>query len=180
MTHPHRRNTNWPSGCAACSSTAPSTTRSTPLMPTRATGSSCGASWPVASPALPSGVPCAGAWRYAAPLRWIPWSGAAGSCAERNSLASLDWARKQQAKSWELRTSASLAKLWQSQNKRKEALELLQPIYALFSEGFDTKDLTEANALLSDLGYSGDGPPAPEKRQVGFGAPAAAHFNRAS
>ena len=72
--------------------------------------------------------------------------------AERNYLASLDWARHQQAKSWELRTSTSLAKLWQGQGKRKEARELLVPIYDWFTEGFDTKDLKEAGALLEELG----------------------------
>jgi ribosomal protein S4 len=51
--------------------------------------------------------------------------------AERNFLASLDWARRQQAKSWELRTSTSLARLWQSQGKRRDAHELLAPIYRL-------------------------------------------------
>jgi len=72
--------------------------------------------------------------------------------AEKNDLASLDWARQQQAKSWELRTSTSLVRLWQSQGKRKEALELLKPIYDWFTEGFDTKDLKEAKALLEELG----------------------------
>jgi predicted ATPase len=71
--------------------------------------------------------------------------------AEQNYLASLDWAREQQSKSWELRTSTSLAKLWQSQGKRKEAHDLLAPIYNWFTEGFDNKDLKEAKALLGDL-----------------------------
>jgi predicted ATPase len=71
--------------------------------------------------------------------------------AEKNYLASLDWARQQQAKSWELRTATSLAKLWQSQGKRKKALDLLKPIYGWFTEGFDTKDLKEAKALLEEL-----------------------------
>jgi len=71
--------------------------------------------------------------------------------AERNYLASLDVAREQQAKSWELRTSTSLARLWQSQGKRKEAIDLLKPVYNWFTEGFDTKDLKEAKALLADL-----------------------------
>jgi hypothetical protein len=56
--------------------------------------------------------------------------------AERNFLASLDWARRQQAKSWELRTSTSLARLWQSQGKRQDAYELLAPVYGWFTEGF--------------------------------------------
>jgi hypothetical protein len=71
--------------------------------------------------------------------------------AERNFLASLDWARRQQAKSWELRTSTSLARLWQSQGKRRDADELLAPVYAWFTEGFDTKDMQDAKALLDEL-----------------------------
>jgi hypothetical protein len=71
--------------------------------------------------------------------------------AEQNFLASLDWARRQQAKSWELRTSTSLARLWQSQGKRQEAYALLAPVYDWFTEGFDTKDLQEAKALLEEL-----------------------------
>jgi hypothetical protein len=71
--------------------------------------------------------------------------------AEQYYLASLDWAREQQAKSWELRSSTSLAKLWQSQGKRKEAHELLNPVYAWFTEGFGTRDLKEAKALLEEL-----------------------------
>ncbi len=71
--------------------------------------------------------------------------------AERNFLASLDWARRQQAKMLELRTSTSLARLWQSQGKRKDAYELLAPVYDWFTEGFDTKDLLEAKSLLDEL-----------------------------
>jgi predicted ATPase len=71
--------------------------------------------------------------------------------AEKNYLASLDWAREQQAKSWELRTSTSLARLWQGQGKRKEAHKLLAPIYNWFTEGFDTADLIDAKALLAQL-----------------------------
>ncbi len=73
------------------------------------------------------------------------------AAAEENFLASLDVGREQQAKSWELRTSTSLARLWQSQGKRKEALDLLAPVYNWFTEGFDTKDLIEAKALLEEL-----------------------------
>ena len=71
--------------------------------------------------------------------------------AERNFLASLDWARRQQAKMWELRTSTSLARLWQSQGKRQEAYELLAPVYGWFTEGFDTRDLQDAKVLLDEL-----------------------------
>ena len=73
------------------------------------------------------------------------------SSAEWNGLASLDWARRQQAKSWELRTVMSLARLWQSQDKRQEAYELLGPFYGCFTEGFDTKDLQKTKALLDEL-----------------------------
>src|SRR5215510_4537171 len=60
-------------------------------------------------------------------------------------------ARRQQAKSWELRAAMSLARLWQRQGKRAEARELLAPIYGWFTEGFDTADLQEAKALLEEL-----------------------------
>lgn len=71
--------------------------------------------------------------------------------AEQNYRASLVRAREQQAKSWELRTATSLARWWQSQGKVNEARELLAPIYDWFTEGFDTKDLKEAKALLAIL-----------------------------
>jgi tetratricopeptide (TPR) repeat protein len=61
-------------------------------------------------------------------------------------------ARAQQAKSFELRTATSLAKLWQQQGKRQEAHDLLAPVYHWFTEGFDTLDLQEARALLEELG----------------------------
>ena len=60
-------------------------------------------------------------------------------------------ARRQQAKSWELRAAMSLARLWQQQGKRAEARELLAPVYGWFTEGFDTPDLLEAKALLEEL-----------------------------
>jgi predicted ATPase len=60
-------------------------------------------------------------------------------------------ARRQQAKSWELRAAMSLSRLWQQQDKRAEAGELLAPIYGWFTEGFDTADLQEARALLEEL-----------------------------
>jgi predicted ATPase len=60
-------------------------------------------------------------------------------------------ARRQQAKSLELRAAMSLARLWQQQGKRGEAYDLLAPIYGWFTEGFDTADLQEAKALLDAL-----------------------------
>jgi hypothetical protein len=72
--------------------------------------------------------------------------------AEQSFLSSLDWACRQQAKMWELRTSTSLARLWQSQGKRRDAYDLLTPVYGWFTEGFDTKDLQDAKALLAELG----------------------------
>jgi predicted ATPase len=60
-------------------------------------------------------------------------------------------ARRQQAKSWELRAAMSLSRLWQQQGKRQEAHALLAPVYGWFTEGFDTADLQEAKALLDAL-----------------------------
>lgn len=60
-------------------------------------------------------------------------------------------ARNQQAKSLELRASTSLARIWQRQEKREEAQQLLGEIYGWFTEGFDTSDLQEAASLLKDL-----------------------------
>jgi predicted ATPase len=60
-------------------------------------------------------------------------------------------ARQQQAKSWELRAAMSLARLWRNQGKVREARELLAPIYGWFTEGFGTRDLREAKALLGGL-----------------------------
>ena len=71
--------------------------------------------------------------------------------AEASFLKALDVARRQQAKSLELRAAISLARLWQQQDKRTEAHALLAPIYAWFTEGFDTLDLQEAKALLEAL-----------------------------
>ena len=82
---------------------------------------------------------------------WMLQQQGKSAAAEENYLASLDVAREQQAKSWELRTSTSLARLWQSQGKCKEAHDLLAPVYNWFTEGFNTKDLIEANALLEKL-----------------------------
>jgi predicted ATPase len=63
----------------------------------------------------------------------------------------LDIARHQQAKSLELRAAMSLARLWQRQDKRQDAYDLLAPVYNWFTEGFDTADLQEARVLLDEL-----------------------------
>ena len=63
----------------------------------------------------------------------------------------IDVARRQNAKSWELRAAMSLARLRRQQGRPQEAVALLAPIYAWFTEGFDTADLKEAMALLDQL-----------------------------
>src|SRR5262249_21497647 len=63
----------------------------------------------------------------------------------------LEIARHQQAKSFELRTATSLARLWQQQGKRQEASDLLAPVYGWFMEGFDTPDIQDAKMLLEEL-----------------------------
>jgi predicted ATPase len=60
-------------------------------------------------------------------------------------------ALQQQAKSWELRASMSLARLWRDKGNVQHAHELLAPVYGWFTEGFDTRDLKEARALLEEL-----------------------------
>ena len=71
--------------------------------------------------------------------------------AEECFQKAIEVARHQSAKSWELRASTSLARLWQQQGKKTEARELLAPVYNWFTEGFDTADLQEAKALLEAL-----------------------------
>jgi predicted ATPase len=71
--------------------------------------------------------------------------------AEASFREALDVARRQSAKSFELRAATSLARLWQQQARREEARDLLAPIYDWFTEGFDTQDLKDAKALLEQL-----------------------------
>jgi predicted ATPase len=75
----------------------------------------------------------------------------AAAAAEEHFLRSLDWARRQGALSWELRTSTSLARLQYDQGRIAEARSLLQSVYDRFSEGFETADLKSAKALLNSL-----------------------------
>jgi class 3 adenylate cyclase/predicted ATPase len=81
--------------------------------------------------------------------RMSPERGAAK--AERYFERALTVARQQHAKSWELRAAMSMARLWRDQGKRDEARKLLAPVYGWFTEGFDTRDLKEAKALLDEL-----------------------------
>jgi predicted ATPase len=78
---------------------------------------------------------------------WSPLQTEAEACFQ----TALTIARRQQAKSLELRAAVSLSRLWQQQGKREEAHELLAPVYGWFAEGFDTADLQEAKALLQEL-----------------------------
>ena len=76
---------------------------------------------------------------------------AADEEAESLFLCALEIAKSQEGKSFELRAATSLAHLWSRQGKRDEARELLAPIYDWFTEGFDTRDLKDAQALLEEL-----------------------------
>jgi predicted ATPase len=71
--------------------------------------------------------------------------------AEACFLKAIEVARRQSAKSWELRAVMSLSRLWRQQGKKKEAHHVLAEIYGWFTEGFDTKDLQEAKALLQEM-----------------------------
>src|SRR5262249_51222927 len=65
----------------------------------------------------------------------------------------IDLARRQSAKSWELRATTSLARLLTQQDRRDEARSMLADIYNWFTEGFELLDLREAKALLDDLSH---------------------------
>ncbi len=73
------------------------------------------------------------------------------SSPEEAFLKAIEIAQRQQAKSLELRAVMSLSRLWQQQDKREEARKILAELYGWFTEGFDTKDLQEAKALLVEL-----------------------------
>jgi predicted ATPase len=75
----------------------------------------------------------------------------AAAAAEGHFREALDWAHRQGALSWELRTASSLARLWRDQHRLKEARALLGSIYGRFTEGFATADLHEARRLLEQL-----------------------------
>jgi predicted ATPase len=83
------------------------------------------------------------------------------AAAEDHFRDALDWACRQGALSWELRTATSMARFWREQARSDEAIALLTPIYDRFTEGFDTADLTAAKALIEDLRKR---PPARQSR----------------
>jgi class 3 adenylate cyclase len=78
-------------------------------------------------------------------------AGKAEAEVQRSYLGSMEGARGQQARSLELRAAIRLARLWAEQGERQNARDLLAPIYARFTEGFDTQDLKDAKALLDHL-----------------------------
>jgi predicted ATPase len=78
-----------------------------------------------------------------------PSDEAEAECSYRKAI---EIACAQSAKSWELRAATRLARLWHRQGKTAEARDLVAPVYAWFTEGFDTADLKEAKALLDQLG----------------------------
>ncbi len=93
--------------------------------------------------------PCLRAWALARTSH-----GAALLCSRRREgifREAIEIARRQEAKLWELRASASLARLWQRQGKKTEARDLLLPLYDWFTEGFDTQDMKDAKAQLDEL-----------------------------
>jgi predicted ATPase len=71
--------------------------------------------------------------------------------AEESFRTALAIAREQGTRGYELRAATSLARLWRDQGRRTEARNLLAPLCASFTEGFDTQDLKEAKALLEEL-----------------------------
>jgi predicted ATPase len=78
-------------------------------------------------------------------------SATAVRAAEDHYLQALEWARRQEALSWELRAATSLAELWHGQGKPADAHQLLSSVYNRFSEGLETADLKTARALINEL-----------------------------
>ena len=96
-------------------------------------------------------------WAMAEVLRWKAALLSHAGAAKRGEveailLASLDLARRQAARSWELRVSCDLSRLWERQGRDKDANTLLQSVYDQFTEGFHTQDLQDARKLLLNLG----------------------------
>jgi hypothetical protein len=75
----------------------------------------------------------------------------AARIAQQHFLRALDWARRQGAVAWELRTATSLARLWHHESRVRAAYDLLAPIYGRYTEGFATADVAAANTILDAL-----------------------------
>jgi class 3 adenylate cyclase/tetratricopeptide (TPR) repeat protein len=90
---------------------------------------------------------------YRLKARTLLVRGAADVEAEALLEQALQTARNQQARSLEVRAATDIARFWMNKGQRAEALDLLGPIYGSFTEGFGTKDLKNAKAMLSELGY---------------------------
>ena len=73
------------------------------------------------------------------------------TAAEAAFMRAIEVARRQQTRMFELRAAMGMARLWRDQGKVQQARELLAPVYGWFTEGFDTRDLKEAKALLNEL-----------------------------
>jgi predicted ATPase len=82
---------------------------------------------------------------------WMLMRQGRNEAAEAQLRASIEWAREQQAKSWELRSATTLAELLATRGQRDAARELLAPVYGWFTEGFGTRDLKAAHRLLECL-----------------------------
>lgn len=82
---------------------------------------------------------------------WMLMRQGRGDAAEPLLRAAIDWARQQQARSWELRAATTLAELLLARGEREPARAVLEPVYRWFTEGFDTHDLTVARGLLESL-----------------------------
>ena len=89
-------------------------------------------------------------YRQQAELLLIQGDEAGAEASLRKAIAV---SRRQGAKSWELRATTDLARLWQRQGKGEEAKQVLAPVYGWFTEGFDTLDLRDAKALLEELNH---------------------------
>jgi predicted ATPase len=88
---------------------------------------------------------------YLTQARLLQQASPNADAAEVSLRRALEVAEQQCAKGWELRAATSLARLWRDQGKWNEARDLLAPVYGFFTEGFDTRDLKKAKALLDGL-----------------------------
>jgi len=87
-------------------------------------------------------------------LLLMPGAPGAAAAAEDHFQQALDWARRQDALSWELRAATSLARLRRDQDRTADAIACLQPVYDRFTEGFGTADLGTAKRLLNELSHA--------------------------